>query len=527
MMRSFPRARWVALSSVVAISFLSGGWLLRPAPAAGGGVYEQARLFEHVVAAINRHYIDSVGEGDLYQRAAGALVGSLGDPYAELLVNESYREYRRQMTGTELDFDVKSGPTESGGYGRGTESGFRPGDKVLSIDGRSTAGWTARQIEEALRDGRGPTVTVVVRPRGSSQPVLRRLTRTAVHVPAASSGVLLDSRIGYVVLRRMSEGAGEELRLAVDSLMAGGMRALVLDLRSNPGGLIREGVEVAGLFLHNGDTVAASVGRTVGGRKTYVAKNSGGWDDLRLVLLVNRGTASSAELIAGALQDHDRAVVIGTATYGKGVLQTTYPLGDEVAIKLTTARWYTPSGRSVQRPPADAVGGPGNRPPGLTPEVRRTLAGRPVPDSSGILPDLTVRATLRSEAERMLSRALGEDLDRFRGATAAYAADLRARREVSDEAFQVTSEMRDSLFTRLHDEGLELDREVYDSATTFVNQQLGNEIARELFGTESVVRRQSKADRQLQAALRLLRATSTQQEALTSAIAAQASGRAR
>ena len=163
MMRSFPRARWVALSSVVAISFLSGGWLLRPAPAAGGGVYEQARLFEHVVAAINRHYIDSVGEGDLYQRAAGALVGSLGDPYAELLVNESYREYRRQMTGTELDFDVKSGPTESGGYGRGTESGFRPGDKVLSIDGRSTAGWTARQIEEALRDGRGPTVTVVVR----------------------------------------------------------------------------------------------------------------------------------------------------------------------------------------------------------------------------------------------------------------------------------------------------------------------------------------------------------------------------
>ncbi|HYC33899.1 MAG TPA: S41 family peptidase, partial [Gemmatimonadales bacterium] len=231
--------------------------------------------------------------------------------------------------------------------------------------------------------------------------------------------------------------------------------------------------------------------------------------------------------IAGALQDHDRAVVVGTATYGKGVLQTTYPLGDEVAIKLTTARWFTPSGRSVQRPPVDAVGGQGNRTPALTPQVRRTASGRPVPDASGILPDLTVRATIRSDGERALSRALGDDFDRFRGAVAAYAADLRARNEVTDEAFQVTPIMRDSLYHRLDDEGLLVDREVYDSAASYVNEQLGNEIARELFGTESVVRRQAKADRQLQAALRLLRIQGSQQDILTAAVAAQASGRIR
>ena len=526
MMRSFPRARWVALTTVVAISFLSGGWLLRPAPAATGGVYPQARLFEHVVTAIDRHYIDSLGEGNLYQRAAGALVASLDDPYAELLVNESYREYRRQMTGTELDFDLEAGPTESG-FGWSSGSGFGPGDEVLSIDGRSTEGWTSRRIEQALREGRGPTVTVIVRPRGSDRPVVRRLTRTAVHVPAASSGVLLNGRVGYVMLRRMSEGAGEELRGAVDSLLARGMHSLVLDLRSNPGGLIREGVEVAGLFLDEGDTVATSVGRASRHAKTYLATNSAGWENLRVVLLVNRGTASSAELIAGALQDHDRAVVIGTATYGKGVLQTTYPLGEEVALKLTTARWFTPSGRSVQRPPSAAVGGSGNRPPGLTPNVLRTSAGRPVPDASGILPDLTVRASLRSDAERTLSRALGEEFDRFRGTAAAYAADLRSRREVTDEAFQVTPEMRDSLYHRLADEGLTIERVTYDTAAAYVNEQLGNEIARELFGTESVVRRQAKADRQLQAALRLLRSTETQQQALTAAVAAQASGRNR
>ena len=525
MMRSTPRARWVALSTIVATAVVSGGWLLRPAPAAKGGVYQQARLFEHVVAAINRHYIDSLGEGDLYQRAATALVGSLQDPYAELLLNESYREYRRQMTGTEVDLDLDDEPTESGLDFRGGAA-FRPGDEVLSVNGRSTAGWSARRIEEALREGRGPTVTVIVRPHGSDRPVVRRLTRTAVHVPAASSGVLLDGGVGYIVLRRMSEGAAEELRAAVDHLVGQGMRSLVLDLRSNPGGLIREGVEVAGLFLETGDTVATSRGRSSRHSKTYLAEDSGGWDDLRLVLLVNRGTASSAELIAGALQDHDRAVIVGTPSYGKGVLQTTYPLGEEVALKLTTARWFTPSGRSVQRPPADA-GGPGNRPPGLPPTVLRTDAGRPIPDASGILPDLTVRASLRSDGERLLHGALGDDLDRFRGAVAAFAADLRARGGVSDESFQVTAGMRDSLYQRLDEEGLALPRETYDEAASYVNEQLGNEVARELFGTESVVRRQAKSDRQLHAALRLLRTTRSAQETLTAAVAAQASGRLR
>jgi carboxyl-terminal processing protease len=305
------------------------------------------------------------------------------------------------------------------------------------------------------------------------------------------------------------------------------MKALVLDLRSNPGGLIREGVKVAGLFLQPGDTVAISQGRSSKQPRAYVAQESGGWDDIRLVLLVNRGTASSAEVIAGALQDHDRAAVVGTPTYGKGVLQTTYPLGEEVALKLTTAKWFTPSGRWVQRPPPEVAGGAANRTPALEPQVRRTRAGRPIPDQSGILPDLTVRSSLRSDGERVLYSALGDDLERFRQVLGAYAAELRADGSVTDESFQVTPAMREGLYTRLVEAGVSLSPETFEEASGYVSDQLGYEIARELFGTESVVRRQAKADRQLQAALKLLRSSHTQREAITGAVAAQASGRAR
>lgn len=508
MMDRFPRARWVALISVVALSFVSGAWLTRPAPSAEGGIYQQARLFENVVSVIHTHFIDSLGEGDLYERAAGALVGSLHDPYANLLAGESYREYQRQMSGTEVDLGPDNGPTESGMEAIG--GGLAADDVVLSIDGTSTRGWSAARLAEALRRGAGRVVTVVVRPHGTNREIVRHLTRKAVHVPAASRGLLLDRKVGYVILRRMSEGAAGELRAVVDSLVGEGMTALVLDLRSNPGGLIREGVAVASLFLQPGDTIATSIGRSPEHSKSYLAGEAGGWDGLRLALLINRGTASSAELVAGALQDHDRAVVIGTASYGKGVLQTTYPLGEDVAIKFTTARWFTPSGRTVQRLPIDTVAAQSFLTPPSRPRAFHTDAGRPINDASGVMPDLLVRQLPLSEGERLLTSALGAEMDRFRVTILAYAAELRASGTVVNDAFSITPVMRDTLYARVEEAGIPLDRATFDGAEDYVEEQLGCEIAREMFGAQSVLRRQAKGDRQLQSAVRILRGTKSQ-----------------
>jgi carboxyl-terminal processing protease len=524
MMTSFPRARWLALASILVLTFLSGGWLLRPRPSAEGGVYQQARLFEGVLGTIHSHYIDSLGEGDLYQRAADALVGSLRDPYAELLLNDGYREYQRQMAGTEID--LGRGPSESGWEGRPGGNVIAPGDEVLSINGESTRGWNSGRLDEALRRGSSPTVTVVVRPRGASAPVVRRFTRTEIHVSAASRGILLDDKVGYIVLRRFSQGAADELRAAVDTLVSQGMKALVLDLRSNPGGLIREGVAAAGLFLQPGDTVATSVGRARE-VKVYLAEASGGWDSLPLALLVNRGTASSAELIAGALQDHDRAVVVGEASYGKGVLQTTYPIGNQVALKITTARWYTPSGRSVQRPRADSTSSAANRVPSAQPRVYFSSRGRVVPDASGILPDLLVRAMPRSRGERLLAARLGPDMNRFRDVLAGFAAELRAEQVIQPDSVAFMPVWRDSLFARLSAADVHLDRATYDLAESFVGEQLGNELARSFFGSDSLLRRKAKSDRQLQAALQVIRGASTEEEALAAAMQAQLTGRIR
>ena len=517
------KARWTGLIAILALSLLTGGWLLRRKAAPEGTVYQQARLFENVVASIHSHYIDSIGEGDLYQTAAKALVSSLRDPYAELLTRESYRQYQRQMSGTEVDI----GATSETNIGSARDA-FSPGDVILSIDGKSTLGWSARRLEEALAGGTGTTVTVVVRPWGSDTPVVRQLTRTIVHVPAASEGILLGAGVGYIELRRISDGATNELREAVDRLMAEGMKSLVLDLRGDPGGLINEGVRVASLFLHPGDTVAVSQGRSWEHSKVYLAGPSGGWDDLRLALLVNHGTASSAELIAGALQDHDRAVILGTPTFGKGVLQTTYPLGEEIAIKLTTARWYTPSGRTVQRPRPDGEGAIGNRTPALAPRLFRSAKGRSIPDASGILPDLTVRGMPRSDAERAFLAVLREDVSLFRSVLTDFAADLKKNPNAPRfESFRVNEQMREQVYERLQQIGLEVPRTTFDNASVYVDEQLGYEITRELFGPAAEARRRALSDRQMQTAVRLLRRARTQDEALTIAAAERARGTSR
>jgi carboxyl-terminal processing protease len=298
---------------------------------------------------------------------------------------------------------------------------------------------------------------------------------------------------------------------------------MVLDLRLNPGGLLDQGVKVAELFLDKGQEIVSTKGRARGSSKEFYDEVKQLWPDLPIVVLVNEGTASAAEIIAGALQDHDRAVVVGSPTFGKGLVQTLFPLGDGVALKLTTARWYTPSGRTIQRIAKDeedqlaqaesaAVGTPTEESTDSALKERpiyRTDAGRAVRGGGGIVPDLVIRPDTLTTGERTFAKALGAKLPVYRDVLTTYALELKRTKTVENEGFKISPDMRREVFQRLRNKGVEVTQADFNAAAQLVDEQLSYEIERYVFGRPAEFRRRSLDDRQLQSALGLLKKAQT------------------
>src|SRR5216117_2763742 len=228
-------------------------------------------------------------------------------------------------------------------------AGIQSGNQIIALDGRSTEGWKNDQAVKQLRGEPGSAVELKVRRVGVEGPLAFKLTRATIHIRSVQVSMMLDDRVGYVLLTPVSETSAQELTDAVNGLVQKGMKSLVLDLRGNPGGLLDQGVALSELFLDPGQEVVETRGRAPTTSKTYRDAKPQPWPNLPVVVLTNGGTASAAEIITGALQDHDRAVVVGTPTFGKGLVQSLWQLTPETALKLTTARWFTPSGRTIQR----------------------------------------------------------------------------------------------------------------------------------------------------------------------------------
>ena len=350
------RQRWGIIATVSVISFLSGGWLLQRGTAVGGNVYQQARLFDDVLGHVSAYYVDSLGETDLYQKATQGMLEQLKDPYSVLLTGDDYKALTEQTSGNYaglgIQIDVREGwitvvaplpetPAE--------RAGILTGDQIIEVDGKSTEGWKNDEAVKALRGEAGSKITLTVRRTGIPAPIKYPLTRAQIHIKSVPAGTLFDGGVGYISLNPVSETSAGELRQEIAAMKRRGMKSMVLDLRFNPGGLLDQGVEVSDLFLDAKQEIVSTRGRARGSTKQFYDDARQTWPELPIVVLVNEGTASAAEIIAGALQDHDRAVVVGTPTFGKGLVQTLFPLGEGVALKLTTARWFTPSGRTIQR----------------------------------------------------------------------------------------------------------------------------------------------------------------------------------
>jgi carboxyl-terminal processing protease len=506
---------------VGAIAFTSGGWLLQRGGERAGNVYQKARLFENVVAYLSEYYVDSLDEGHLYDLAIDGMLKELKDPYTSFLRAEDFEDLTVSTTGNYGGLGIRIEPND--GWIQVVQPlpdtpaerlGVQAGDRIVEVDGESTHEWSSDKAVSRLRGEPGSSVTITVVRAGVPEPVKFTITRERIHVASVEGATVLSGGVGFIRLLGVSEASAQELSGEITRLRSEGARSLILDLRNNPGGLLNEGVAVADLFLDRGQLVVETRGRAPGASGVFKASRAQAWPDMPIVVLVNGNSASASEIIAGALQDHDRALVVGTTTFGKGLVQSVVELGPgPQALKLTTGRWFTPSGRQLERPSrretaliasadedaqADTAVADSTRPKFYTD------AGRVVFGGGGIIPDRVVRPDSLSTGEQGFARALGSRIPEYRAALSAYALDVKGRNGVTDAGFTVTAAMRRGFIAQMRERGIDLPDSIFAGATDLLDEQLGDEITRYLFGRPAEIRRQVARDAQVRAATAVL-----------------------
>jgi carboxyl-terminal processing protease len=487
---------------------ICGGWFFENGLRGNTGPLNGARLggsgaalFDQVADHVRRDFVDSIGQDSLYHAAVTGMLYELGDPHTTYLSADRYMRLQETTNGTYIglgvQIDIRGGwitilaPVPGSPAER---AGLRTGDRLVEVEGQSTQGWTQDEASKALRGQPGSLVHLTVDRPGVEARIPIAVTRREIHVRAVPRATIIRPGVGYVHVTVFSDSTARELKHAVDSLRSRGAKSLLLDLRNDPGGLLAQGVQVSELFLAAGDTIVRLSGRATGATQQFVDHDPAQWTDMPVVVLVDRGTASAAEIVAGALQDHDRAVLVGTPTYGKGSAQSLIQTEGGGALKLTTARWFTPSGRSISRPTAKPDDDDSSAPDSTVSDTAhraryRTSGGRVVYGGGGIAPDVIVGDTGASEAQRAFETALGSKLPAFRDALTAYALSLEGTHALSSPDFAVTAAMRDELYKRMGAKGIALDRATYDAASHYIDQQLATEITRYVFGVDGLFTR--------------------------------------
>jgi carboxyl-terminal processing protease len=513
----------VAPAIVLAAAVVSGGWFLQQGVGQEQNVYYQVRLFQEVVDHIASQYVEDVERGELYQSAIQGLLEQLGDPNTSFITASQYENFRITTTGdyggVGLEIDERDGwitiisPIPGG---PGERVGIRPGDQFYEIDGQSAEGWRTDQAVNVLRGRPGTEVEVKILRPGVDQPIPFTLKREEIHLKAVPFATLLEGGILYVPLTIFRETSSAELEQAIES--ARGVRGVILDLRGNPGGLLEEGIGVSDLFLPAGAAVVETRGRTAGQNEKFEARTEDSFAGLPVVVLVDGGSASASEIVAGALQDHDRALVIGLTTFGKGSVQTLYQLSGGNVLRLTTARWYTPVGRSIQKEDPEADGTP-RQVADATLNLRGRLvpladtAGRPTVSSiggrtlyggGGIVPDLVVFPDTLTTSEQTALQTLFRQAGALDRAMFNYAVRYIQERPGLSRDFELTSADLQAFFSSLPEADVQADPAALRQAERYFRNEISAKIAQQAWGSEAAFLETRAQDAQLRLAVEIL-----------------------
>jgi carboxyl-terminal processing protease len=367
------------------------------APSSDSDVRDSLKQFTDVYEKVEENYADPVNpDKAIYNGAIPSMLHQL-DPHSNFFDPKSYSALREEQRGKYYGVGMTVGPRNNKviviAPFVGTpayRAGIRPGDIIAAIDGKPTDNMSTSDVADLLKGPKGTTVRITMLREGSDHPIEFAVIRDEIPRYSVDLHFMIKPGVGYMHVSGFQETTEHEVSEALDQM--GDLKGLILDLRQNPGGLLSEGVGVADKFLKKGQLIVSHHGRS-SPEKRYVAAHGNGGKDYPLVVLVNRGTASAAEIVSGAIQDHDRGLIVGEVTFGKGLVQTVYPLAENTGLALTTAKYYTPSGRLIQRDYSnlslyDYYYNRESEENNANHEVKLTDGGRTVYGGGGITPDV-------------------------------------------------------------------------------------------------------------------------------------------
>ncbi len=386
------------------VGMLFGQRLTTTSSSNDGDIRDSLKSFTQVYEVVQQNYAEPVNpDKAIYNGAIPGMLRVL-DPHSNFFDPKSYAALREEQRGKYYGVGMQVGPRNNKviviapfAGAPAYRAGIRPGDVIIAIDGKPTDNMSTTDVADLLKGPKGTTVKITMLREGSDKPLDFTVVRDEIPRYSVDVKFMIRPGIGYIHISGFQETTDHEVAEALDEFQQQGeLKGLILDLRQNPGGLLSEGVGVADKFLKKGQVIVSHHGRN-SAEKVYRASHGNGGKDYPLVVLVNRGTASAAEIVAGAIQDHDRGLIAGETTFGKGLVQTVYPLSENTGLALTTAKYYTPSGRLIQREytgvslydyyynrdSADINSTAGR-------EVKMTDSGRTVYGGGGITPDVKI-----------------------------------------------------------------------------------------------------------------------------------------
>lgn len=515
-----PVRRTLRRSAVAALFLptLVGGFALQ----AWGG-RDGERMFHEVISRVATLGLDSLSDAELYEKAARGLLAQIEDPYADLFSPEQLAEFSRQAlrnsyVGVGMQITVVRDTALVTRVFLGSpaaRAGVQRGDRIVLVQGETVTGLPVDQVTQRLLGSPGTSVDVGYIRHGTGA-VQHTFVREQIKYPSVSYALMLEPGIGYVPLESFNNTSGEDVEAAIVGLRKSGARAYVLDLRGNTGGSLEQAVRITSLFLRPGQEVLRADYRNAPD-EVYRARPGSEVTDAPLVVLTDGNSASASEIVAGALQDHDRAVIVGTQSFGKGLVQDVFQLDGGWALKLTTGRWFTPSGRTIQRPRRLTPDGrlveveSDSAPP-----VFRSDAGRPVYGGGGVTPDVVESPDTLAGPDRALMRLLAARGGLVNEVLQEMAVDLSP---AAAPAFHSTPEWRRDLTDRLERRGMRLDAATYQAGAGLVDRLLEARVSEMAFGDSASFRRGVARDRQLQTAMEVLRGAGTQGDVLARAAA--------